>query len=286
MILVADSGSTKTDWGVITEGKGPTYFSTPGYNPFFAEARSIQDRLLEDINVHMNPMAIRRVYFYGAGCQGQHIATMERVLQQVFKAAHVQVEVDLLAGAKALLDDKPGFAAILGTGTNTCLYDGRHIAYHIDSLGFLLGDEGSGAAIGKRILMDFLRNQMGGAERNVFKRIYGLEPDQLMQQVYNSKYPNQYCASFAKFLDESAICAGYRNDVVGGAFRDFFERLVCLYPDYQSLTFNCVGSIGYHFRDILKMVAENYGMKVGIILPGVIERLTLHHEKVESKNSK
>lgn len=281
MILVADSGSTKTDWAVIVDGITRTYFSTSGYNPFFMDADSIRDSIFREIDGRLDSTVIRQVFFYGAGCQGAHIATMEYVLQQVFTAAEtVKVEVDLLAAARALLGNEPGFAAILGTGTNTCLYDGNAITYHIDSLGFLLGDEGSGAVIGKRILTDYLRNQMGQSVREAFIRIYALDENELMQEVYGAGYPNRYCASFVKFLDEPTVSADYRRLVVCEAFSGFFEKLVCLYPDYRSLTFNCVGSVGYHFSDLLRVAAEDQGMKVGRVLPSVIESLSLHHSEM------
>lgn len=281
MILVADSGSTKTDWGLISCDGTVTYFSTSGYNPFFMEADLICDTIMREIHRHLDPGVIRSVFFYGAGCQGQHVFTMEEALNQVFvEAATVEVAVDLLAAAKALLGNQPGFAAILGTGTNTCLYDGKAISHHVDSLGFLLGDEGSGAAIGKRILVDFLRDRMDDRVRRAFKRRYQLEADDLMQQVYHSPQPNRYCASFARFLDEPMASSEYRSQVVAEAFRDFFGKLVCSYPGYRSQAFNCVGSIGYHFSDLLKREAENHGMKVGLILPAVIERLTWYHHVV------
>src|SRR5690606_37373780 len=237
-----------------------------------------QAAISSEVGVHLAPIDVQSVFFYGAGCQGSQVANMERALRQVFTAAvTVEVSVDLLAAAKALLGDHPGFAAILGTGTNTCLYDGSTITYHIDSLGFLLGDEGSGAAIGKRILTDFLRNQMESPIRDAFERKYGLREAEIMEQVYASNYPNRYCASFTRFLDEPEAAGKYRERIVGEAFRVFFEKLVCLYPAYRTLTFNCVGSVGYHFSDLLKIEAENRGMEVGLILPTVIEKLTLYH---------
>ncbi len=263
---------------MISEEGLTTYFSTSGYNPFFMDIDSIRDTISMEIKEYLDPAEIKGIFFYGAGCQDGQVSNMERALRQVFTgAATLRVSVDLLAAAKALLGNDPGFAAILGTGTNTCLYDGNAITHHIDSLGFLLGDEGSGAAIGKRILADFLRNQMDSAIREAFERKYALHEATILEQVYASRYPNRYCASFTRFLDEPEAAGNYRKRIVGDAFQAFFEKLVCLYPMYESLTFNCVGSIGCHFSDLLKMEAQNRGMKVGLILPTVIEKLTLYH---------
>lgn len=266
---------------MISNDGSTTYLSTSGYNPFFMGIDSIRDAISLELDGQLEFVKVEHIFFYGAGCQGNQVSNMEQALREVFtEAVTINVSMDLLAAAKALLGDRPGFAAILGTGTNTCLYDGNTIAHHIDSLGFLLGDEGSGAAIGKRILTDFLRNQMDGIIRDAFERKYGLDEAALMEQIYASTHPNRYCASFTRFLDEPEAAGSYREQVVADAFRAFFEKLVCLYPAYQSLTFNCVGSIGYHFSDLLKIEAENRGMKVGSILPAVIERLTLYHSSV------
>src|SRR5690606_27078793 len=281
MILIADSGSTKTDWGVISHDGSIDYFSTAGYNPFFMDVGTMGEGISSVIGVCLYPAEVRQLLFYGAGCQDSQVDKVKGALLKVFPGAMtVKVSVDLLAAAKALLATHPGFVAILGTGTNTCLYDGRSISYHIDSLGFLLGDEGSGAAIGKRVLVDFLRNQMDPAVREAFIRRYALDESSLMEHVYTATYPNRYCASFARFLNEPEVPSGYRELIVKDAFASFFEKLVCQYPSYKTLTFNCVGSIGYHFRDLLITAAENHGMKVGLIERSVIERLTHYYHSL------
>ncbi|MGK6352872.1 N-acetylglucosamine kinase [Parapedobacter sp. DT-150] len=278
MILIADSGSTKTDWAISSKGAATQYFTTTGYNPFFMDAPSILASMTGEMKKHPELSSVEAVYFYGAGCQGEKRSQMEQALTQVF--AHcpvIRVEVDLLAAAHALLGDSPGFAAILGTGTNTCLYNGKTIVYHIDSLGFLLGDEGSGAAIGKRILVDFLRHRMPPAIRDAFMQAYRVQEDDVMQQLYSSGQPNRYSASFARFLDSQAVPDSYRRQVVSDAFDTFFAQLVSAYPDYGLYSFNCVGSIGFHFRELLEATAGRYGMKTGKIIRSVIEQLVDYH---------
>lgn len=280
MIIVADSGSTKTDWCILSRAGTHTRFSTAGINPFFMEESHLLPTIRTLIAPHVDETQVTNVSFYGAGCQGGKIAVMESVFKQIFPSAvSIQVHVDLLAAARALLGDSPGFAAILGTGTNTCLYDGNDISYHIDSLGFLLGDEGSGSAIGKRILVDFLRNRLSPELHSAFIREYGGNAEDIMDLLYKSSQPNRFCAGFARFLDIPDMDEVYRHDVVGSSFRAFFSRLVSLYPDYQTYTFNCVGSIAHRFITILKEEAAYHGMTMGRILPSVIEELAGYHSR-------
>lgn len=277
MIIIADSGSTKTHWCILSE-TGRSYFTTAGLNPFFTVEAQLPVTIRSLVASHLDASAVTALFFYGAGCQGDKIAVMEKAFRQVFpNAASIQVRVDLLAAARALLGDTPGFAAILGTGTNSCIYDGNAIAHHIDSLGFLLGDEGSGAAIGKQILIDFLRNQLPGPLRAAFVREYGGDEDALISLLYKSPQPNRFCAGYAKFLDVADMDPNYREAVIHRHFRIFFSQLVCLYPEYETYRFNCVGSIAHRFKEALQVEASHQGMEMGIILPTVIEELASYH---------
>jgi glucosamine kinase len=278
MIIVADSGSTKTDWCVLSRVGAHTHFSTAGINPFFMEESDLLPTIRTLIAPHVDETQVTKLFFYGAGCQGSKIAVMEGVFKQIFPSAvSIQVHVDLLAAARALLGDTPGFAAILGTGTNTCLYDGNDISYHIDSLGFFLGDEGSGSAIGKRVLVDFLRNRLPRELHSAFIREYGGNEAEIIDLLYKSPQPNRFCAGFARFLDIPDMNQAYLHDVVGSSFRTFFSHLVCSYPDYRTFSFNCVGSIAHRFVAILKEEATYHGMTMGRILPSVIEELATYH---------
>ena len=278
MIVVADSGSSKTDWCVISETGEKTFFNTGGYNPFFMKAADILNALKKELPNYLDHQRVKSVFFYGSGCQGEKVSQIKTVLKQVFTRAHtIQVEVDLLGAARALLGNKSGFAAILGTGTNTCLYDGTNITHHIDSLGFLLGDEGSGAVIGKKILLDYMRHQMPKSVQEAFRQKYKVPEEELLDQVYASQQPNRYCASYAKFLDLPEINNPYGRELVKEVFDLFFKNLVSLYPNYNQYEFNCIGSIGYTFREILTETAKQYQMKAGKIIPAVITDLVTYH---------
>lgn len=278
MILVADSGSSKTAWCAINPAGEQFFFNTQGYNPFFMKAAYMLESIKAEIPPNLDRLKVSSVFFYGSGCQGEKVGEMEAVLKQVFlKAENITIEIDLLGAARALLRNNAGFAAILGTGTNTCLYDGTKITQNIDSLGFLLGDEGSGAAIGKHILSDYLRNKMPLAVRQIFKQEYKLSNEELLEQVYETQQPNRYCASYAKFLDLEGVKKPYGEELVKEVFDQFFKNLVSVYPNYNQYEFNCIGSIGYTFKSILADTAQHYKMKVGKIIPSIISSLAAYH---------
>jgi len=279
MILIADSGSTKTDWCLLEAGRPPYFFDTEGYNPYFVDTDHIVRSLSAALPGSVVRDAVRRVFFYGAGCFEDKAGIVAAALAGVFVHSQTEVALDLLASARALLGDEPGFVAILGTGTNTCLYDGRRITLNIDSLGFFLGDEGSGAWLGKRLLGDFIRGYMPAVVAAEFDHRYGLTREVIMEKVYTEALPNRFCASFTPFLLESVVGADYCRALVVRGFRDFFEQLVCRYPDYTQYSFNCIGSVADLFQELLREVAGSYGMRMGTILRSPIGALALYHSR-------
>jgi len=278
MKLVADSGSTKTDWCAISSLGGKTYFYTEGYNPFFMDANYIANSIKRDAPKELITSEVESIFFYGSGCQGEKLKVMENALKEVFpQSLEIHVDVDLLGAARALLGNHAGFAAILGTGTNTCLYDGAVITHNIDSLGFLLGDEGSGATIGKSVLSDYLRNKMPENVHQLFAEKYNINPEELLDEVYETQHPNRFCAGFARFLDIEGVSKPYGEELVRKAFDLFFKNLVSAYPDYKQYEFNCIGSIGFNFKNILINVAKTYDMNVGEIKQSIIIDLAAYH---------
>lgn len=278
MIIIADGGSTKTNWCLLNEDKKRIYFNTEGYNPYFSSTDYIINSLRKNLPPDLNITGITELYYYGAGCSTpEKVAIVVNAMKTVFTAAEVSVGHDLLAAARALLGVDAGFAAILGTGTNTCLYDGHDITLNIDSLGYFLGDEGSGSFIGKRLLRDYMRGFLPGNLQEVFYETYQLSEEDILDHLYNKPLPNRFCASFSKFIYDNNNYVEYTRDVVGEAFQAFFKNLVSRYPDYQKYSLNCVGSVGYNFRDILAEVADEYGMKVGKIIRSPIDDLVRYH---------
>ena len=277
MILVADSGSTKTNWCLLNGRHNSYFFDTEGYNPYFVSSAYI----LQSINTHFPPgidkAAISKIFFYGAGCFDDKAAIVINALTPIFANATIYVGLDLLASARAVLGNSPGFAAILGTGTNSCMYDGSRITANIDSLGYLLGDEGSGFYIGRQLLSDYIREYMPLPVREEFFTIYGFSREDIMEQVYTQKLPNRFCAGFTNFISLSVADTTYTQSLVKNAFIDFFNNLVTRYKDYDKYTFNCTGSVGYTFRNILAETAALYNMETGVILKTPIEGLARYH---------
>ncbi|WP_102407741.1 N-acetylglucosamine kinase [Parabacteroides bouchesdurhonensis] len=277
MILIADSGSTKTSWCLVDSGKKIVEFFTEGYNPCYVGEDYITSSLQQVFPLEIERNSVYAVYFYGAGCYEEEFTIIKRSLKPFFPKAELFVAMDLLASARALLGNTAGFVTILGTGTNSCLYDGTDIILNIDSLGFLLGDEGSGGYIGKHLIRDYVRGNMPVDIEQLFKSEYQLTREELVHRVYMDKMPNRYCASFTHFLTKQCKGKEYAQQLVINAFRDLFENIICKYPDYKSLTFNSVGSIGWLFQDILSQTAKEYTMEVGRIIREPMEGLIEYH---------
>ena len=279
MIVIADGGSTKTNWCLINESGRKIHFNTEGYNPYFVDSEYIKNSLKNTLPDHLETAKLTEVYYYGAGCSTDaNRKIVSDAMQLIFVNAEINIGHDLMASCRALLGDNAGFAAILGTGTNTCLYDGKDITLNIDSLGYFLGDEGSGSYIGKRILADYMKGFMPKGLSDIFFETYGLTNEDIFDHIYNKPLPNRFCASFSKFIYEfKDKYEDYTNAVVDYGFTAFFENLVIHYPNYKSYKLNCIGSVGYSFRDILSVVADRYEMGVGKIIRSPIDDLVEYH---------
>ncbi len=278
MIIIADGGSTKTNWCLVTEEGNKVYFNTEGYNPYFAPTTYIIQSLQENLPTDLEIDKITEVNYYGAGCSTPEMRKIvEDAMKVVFNKSKIYIGHDLLAAARALLGHTAGFAAILGTGTNTCIYDGKDIAQNIDSGAYILGDEGSGCYIGKKLLTDYLRGYMPEAVRKNFWDTFKLTPDDVNEQVYTQPRANRFCASFSKFVYDNNVHLEYSRNLVKTSFEDFFRNLVTHYPNYQRYTFNCIGSVGYNFRNVLEEVVTENGMVVGNIIRSPIDNLVKFH---------
>lgn len=277
MILVADSGSTKADWCLLKADGGEISFSTEGYNPEYMSSEYILSSLHRGLPPDYQSYDVREIYFYGAGCYENKISIIEEPLIQLFSGAKINVAMDLLASAKALLGDNRGFTGILGTGTNTCIYDGKDVVENIDSLGFIMGDEGSGAYIGKCFLSDYIRGYMPKEVAERFRETFNLLPDDIIDRVYTKPLPNRFCASFSVYVKQNEASHEYYRDLVLKAFRNLFLHIVCGYKTYREYTFNCTGSVAYFFHDLLKLVAAEFGMEVGIVLRYPMDGLKKYH---------
>jgi N-acetylglucosamine kinase-like BadF-type ATPase len=278
MIIIADGGSTKTNWCLLNDDRQKIYFNTEGYNPFFVTREYVIGSLKKGLPEDLDIAAISEVYYYGAGVHtGEKAEQLASAFRVIFTSAKVFVNHDLLAAARALLGRKAGFAAILGTGTNSCLYDGNDITHTIHSGAYILGDEGSGCYIGKKLLIDYLRNYMPEAVRRNFWDTFHLTPDQVEENVYSKPLANRFCASFSKFVYDNTSNIEYTRGIVKSSFDDFFRNLVSHYPNYKAHAFNCVGSVAYNFRNVIEEVASEWGMNMGLLIRSPIDNLVKFH---------
>ena len=278
MILIADSGATTTTWCALDRGTVAAQFESEGYNPNYITLDYMVADIRKALPPDFEPRAVDHVYFYGAGVTELQYGFVREAIAQVMPNAETFVAMDLLASARALLGHKAGFAAILGTGTNSCLYDGERITLNIDSLGFILGDEGSGAYMGKRMLVDYVRGRVSDAARRVIEAAVPYNGDEIIDIIYTKPFPNRFCGQYGKLIHDN-LSIPYFHDLAEDAFCQLFEQIISLYPDYRSYAFNCVGSVGWYFQDVLKPVVRRYGMEVGTLLRTPMEGLIHYHQE-------
>lgn len=278
MILIADSGSTKTDWCMVENGEPVLRFQTRGTNPFFQTEEEIRKEIETGLLPALKDYVPSVVYFYGAGCAFPEKNEMIRRAINQYVPVSVEVGSDLLAAARALCGDRPGIACIMGTGSNSCYYDGKEIVKNVSPLGFILGDEGSGAVLGKLLIGDVLKDQLPSALKEQFLAQYELTPTLIMDRVYRQPFPNRFLAGFSPFilehLDEPAIW-----ELVTRSFLAFFTRNVKQY-DYLELPVHLVGSVAWHYQDILKDIAFDLGICLGTIAQSPMEGLVRYYGEI------
>lgn len=280
MILIADSGSTKTDWRVIDADQEYEQVNTSGINPQYLDTEKIYSIFETELLPQLKEKNISEIHYYGAGCSSpERNKRVEDALSRAFPNIPNYVDHDLLAAARALCGHKPGIACILGTGSNSCLYDGKNIIDNVTSLGFLMGDEGSGAYLGKLLIKAYMYRELPEELATSLKNRYNLTKDGILDAVYGSDIPSQYLATFAKFMFEKR-----KNPVIKEMiyenFEEFFERHVSKYEGFGELPVNFVGSIAFHFSDTLKLVAKKYGCHIGVIISSPSEGLISYHQEL------
>jgi glucosamine kinase len=278
MILIADSGGSKTDWRLILRNGSIDQASAPGFNPYYQPIedlkKNVQDILLPKIP---GEEVVDHIYFYGAGVSSvKNQLTIKSAFLEYFPEAQIEIGWDLLAAARALCGKEPGIACIMGTGSNSCLYDGKNIIDNVANLGWILADEGSGANIGRKFLVDYLRNKLPETLAKQFHARFPLTREEFLEKVYQQEKPSAFLASFAKFIFQH-LKERYCYELIYGSFAEFYENNVMKYENYQNLKVHFTGSIAFYFSDILRQVANDKGITVKNILEGPIAGLTLYH---------
>jgi glucosamine kinase len=278
MIIIADSGSSKIDWRMIRRDGSITQASSPGFNPYYQPISDLKKSIAESLVPIVNENVVR-IFFYGTGVSSQKNQDIVRAqFLEFFKGAHVEIEWDLLAAARALCGTEPGIACILGTGSNSCLYDGVKISGQVANLGWILADEGSGATIGKRFLFDYLRKRMPTILSEQFKARFPFTREEFLEKIYQGEKPSTFLATFSKFIFQH-LKEPYCYKLVYDSFAEFYENNVMAYEGYKNLKVHFVGSIGFYYSDLLRQVANDKGITVKNILETPIAGLTLYHQK-------
>jgi N-acetylglucosamine kinase-like BadF-type ATPase len=272
MILIADSGSTKTNWALVNADSGFQTCITGGINPFFLNQREIVNLLEQEFTLPEEN--ITSLYFYGAGCTPEKAPVVFEALNAFFHTNAIEVNSDLPAAARSLCGNEEGIACILGTGSNSCHYDGKKIIATVSPLGYILGDEGSGAVLGKKLIADVLKNQLPDAIRSDFYATYPLTPAEIVDKVYRQPFPNRFLAQFVPFISNHITHPDMEKMVKTG-FVEFIERNIFQYRKAGRLPVHFTGSIAYCFKNILADVCSQMNLRLGKVtkepLPDLIE---------------
>ncbi|SHG97758.1 BadF-type ATPase [Chryseolinea serpens] len=278
MILIADSGGSKTDWRLLEADGTIDQAGTPGFNPYYQPIEDLKKNVHEVLLPRIKH-PVTKIFFYGAGVSSmKNQLTIKSAFLEFFPEAHIEIGWDLLAAARALCGHEPGIACIMGTGSNSCLYDGQNIVGNVANLGWILADEGSGANIGRKFLVDYLREIMPEGLRKQFHERFPLTREEFLEKVYQQERPSAFLASFTKFIFQH-LKEPYCYELVYNSFSEFYENNVMKYENYKNLKVHFTGSISFYFSDILRQVANDKGITVKNILEGPIAGLTLFHKK-------
>lgn len=276
MILIAESGSTKTDWLLVDGGVCVSKVKSAGINPFYQTSVQIQEsiELLKDLG------SVKEIYFYGAGCaNAEKNLIVETALRCYYPDATIEIYSDLLASARAACGREEGIAAIMGTGSNSCHYDGSNIVSSVSPLGYILGDEGSGAVLGKLLIADILKHQAPKEIQDLFFAKYNTTAADIINSVYREPFPNRALAQYTKFMLEN-IDNDYISDLIISSFTAFFNRNIAQFNSAKSLPINFVGSVAYYFKPQLQIVADRLGYSIGRIIQSPVDGLIEFHSKL------
>jgi len=273
MIIIIESGSTKSDWRLIKDSNVINNFTTIGYNPFFHNEDFIKDDLQKHANICKIANKVKQIYFFGAGCSSNDLKNVVyKGFSKVFINAVIEVDHDLVASALSTYEGSPAITCILGTGSNSCYFDGINCLEEVPALGYVLGDEGSGSYFGKQIITAYLYNQLPGNLLKDFNDTYNLSKDEILHSVYSKPNVNKYLASFAKFLSKN-IDEEYVKKLLVDGFCLFISKHVYCYKRYETIQVNFVGSIAFYFQDSLLQACEKMNIQLGSIIQKPIDGL-------------
>lgn len=279
-ILIADSGSTKTDWILLKDGQVVKEVFTIGFNPYFQNkdqiSNAIYAQLLPGISEYVEN--ITKVYYYGAGCSNEDNCSIVKLgISNILKVKDIYISHDLLAASRALCQDEWGIAGILGTGSNSALYDGKNVIENVPSVGFMWGDHGSGASIGNKFLTYYFHDEAPKDIKKAFEA-EGYHREEILNNVYKKSMPSKYLASLSLFISKHKENEFMKNLIIS-CFEEFFTYQISKYTNSKKYAINTVGSIGFHYKELLQIAATNKGYSLGTVIRSPLEGLIKFHQK-------
>ena len=274
--LIADSGATKAEWRLMADGKINNVF-TQGISPYFLTKEQVQEILEQELKPALKKAMVDEIHYYGTGCSNpNNVQLLKSAIQHVFPGSKVYIDHDLMAAARALCGKQKGIACILGTGSNSCYYDGEKIVENSPGLGYVLGDEGSGAYLGKKVLQHYLYGTFDADLVSRFDADYTTNATEILESVYKKPLPNRYLAGFVLFLAKNR---GHEiiEKLIYDGLNDFFINHVCKYREAASLSINFTGGVAFGFQDVLRQLCLHNKLVLGKILKNPIEGLVKYH---------
>lgn len=274
--LIADSGATKAEWCLVGAGRKKTIL-TQGISPYFLNTEQIAELIRKELMPRLKQVQVDEVYYYGTGCANPvNARSVKTAIRRHFPGAAIQVTHDLMAAARALCGNRKGIACILGTGSNSCYYDGKKIVKNSPGLGYVLGDEGSGAYLGKKVLQYYLYGTFDDELRGRFDLTYTTNTAEILESVYKKPLPNRYLAGYARFLAENRGHYMIENIIEDG-LNDFFFNHLCKYKEVWKLPVNFVGGVAFGFKDLLQQLCNSYEFELGKVIQAPMEGLIEYH---------
>jgi len=276
MILIADSGSTKTEWKIIQDGVSMESIFSTGINPYFLSEEEIFEVLKREL-ADISGNDFSEIYYYGTGCNSESANNRVRqAINRVFSSEDIFIGSDLLGAARSLCLNDPGIACIMGTGSNSCYYNGKEIVSNVSPLGYILGDEGGAAVIGRKLVSGILKKQFPQRVIEIFFDTYKLTPSEILENVYMKPFPNRFLGQFSRFIS-AHIDIPELQDIIISSFDDFIRRNVMQYCEAKSLPVNFTGSIAFHFNRFLKDQLRKNDLNAGMITLTPMDNLVKFH---------
>lgn len=278
-ILIADSGATKCEWCLINDNNRKQVVFTQGISPYFLDALQVETIIRHELVPSLKNKPVDTIYYYGTGCSNPaNAALIKKAISTVFPNAKVEVNHDLTGAARSLCGDEKGIACILGTGSNSCYFNGRQVMKNSPGLGYVLGDEGSGAYLGKKVIQYFLYDTFDEELRFRFDKMFHTNSVEILENVYKKPLPNRYLARFTLFLADNRGHYMVENIIEDG-LNDFFFQHLCKYGESWKYPINFVGGVAFGFKDVVRELCETYEFELGTVLKNPMEGLVKYHKK-------